>query len=177
MNLARDDYEIIVSYFIHGEHFKYSIIIYLVQLTFALWEPVDDVSPRPEVRHGELVELGPALGDEVTPLLTDGVEPGQREQGLGSHHVVLAPDELGRPRVVAAQEVLLDSGRCLWNARNKQQIQSRYLHWEILCVKNLFMNRFLGLDLEIQRGTAIIKRGSFRKRVKGFDPLGPSKAI
>ena len=114
--------------------------------TFALWEPVDDVSPRPEVRHGELVELGPALGDEVTPLLTDGVEPGQREQGLGSHHVVLAPDELGRPRVVAAQEVLLDSGRRLWNAKNKQQIQSRYLHWEILCVKNVFITRFLALN-------------------------------
>ena len=35
----------------------------------------------------------------------------------------------------------------------------------------------LGLKLEIQRGTAVIKRGSFRKRVKGFGPLGAFKAI
>ena len=34
-----------------------------------------------------------------------------------------------------------------------------------------------GLELKIQRGNAIKKRGSFRKRVKGFGPLGALKAI
>ena len=33
------------------------------------------------------------------------------------------------------------------------------------------------IELEIQRDTAIIKRGKFRKRVKGFGTLGASKAI
>ena len=53
------------------------------------------------------------LWDVVSPLLHNGVEPGQHEQRLRTHGRASAADELRTPRLVRALDILLDSGRGL----------------------------------------------------------------
>jgi len=76
-------------------------------------EAVDDVGGDAQVGVGELVELGPALGDVVAALLDDGVEPGADEERLGAVHVAALADEFWRPVLVGALEVLFDAWRGL----------------------------------------------------------------
>mmetsp|Transcript_6087 Transcript_6087/g.18812 ORF Transcript_6087/g.18812 Transcript_6087/m.18812 type:complete len:444 (-) Transcript_6087:5335-6666(-) len=78
----------------------------------ALGCEVDDVRATAQVGAAELVELGPALRDVVSPLLHDRVEPCQHKQQLRSQRRT-GRQVLLRPALVCALHILLHAGRRL----------------------------------------------------------------
>ena len=78
----------------------------------ALLAGLDDVRAGAQIRGRELVELGPAVRDELAALLHHRVEPRQHEQHLRAHHGALL-HVLHAPALVGPQQVLLEAGRRL----------------------------------------------------------------